>query len=379
MRRTSLAILWMVVSLGGCAAAVKTEGQSGPIAWRATDMGTVTRSIAGQAVDTYEFTLVIKNVSDRTIVFTRMDRTVYQAGGGDPGRGSREGPWALRPGVERRFPLYTYTRCTSPRGCEDRGGAQPLWQIVFTGVDDQDRPLESRFEVRLPPRSAPIYVQVSPATRRAPSPDLPAEGSVIPAPTPDQPATQVIARATSSSLTVEAPTWRRGDEWEFRTDSSTGKGAYVWTVDREETIDGVPTYVIRTGTREIFYRKADIATLRETVEGRTVLTHSPARLRYVWPLGVGKTWEQPIHEERPTEPRTTERVDVVTVEAEETVTVPAGTFRTLKIVYRNKGTQAIRYEEWYAPELKQPVLLREHLSSGLRVRELTGFRFEDAR
>lgn len=58
----------------------------------------------------------------------------------------------------------------------------------------------------------------------------------------------------------------------------------------------------------------------------------------------------------------------------ETVTVPAGTFRAVKLVCRNKATQAIRYEEWYAPELKHPVLLRERLTSGeLRVRELTSY------
>ena len=80
------------------------------------------------------------------------------------------------------------------------------------------------------------------------------------------------------------------------------------------------------------------------------------------------------HEERPTENRADDRVDVVSVEAEETVTVPAGTFRAVKLVCRNKATQAIRYEEWYAPELKHPVLLRERLTSGeLRVRELTSY------
>src|SRR5438445_13541341 len=69
-----------------------------------------------------------------------------------------------------------------------------------------------------------------------------------------------------------------------------------------------------------------------------------------------------------------ERADAVTVEAEETITVPAGTFKTFKVVYRNKGTGAIRYEEWYSPELKHPVLFRENLASGLRVRELIAFK-----
>jgi len=64
----------------------------------------------------------------------------------------------------------------------------------------------------------------------------------------------------------------------------------------------------------------------------------------------------------------------MTVEAEETVTVPAGTFKTVKVVCRNKKTGTVRYEAWYSLELKQIVKLRENLDSGLRVRELIAFK-----
>ena len=108
-----------------------------------------------------------------------MDRTVYQAGSGEPGRGMQEGRWELQPGGERQFPLYTYTRCPFARGCLDRSGAQPIWRIAFSGVDDQNRPLESRFEIVLPPRTAAKAVQVSPAGRRTPTSDTPPEGTII--------------------------------------------------------------------------------------------------------------------------------------------------------------------------------------------------------
>jgi hypothetical protein len=373
MRRL-LAMVWLVVACGGCAGIVRTEGTSGPIAWRATDFATVTRNIGGQPVDTYEFTLIVKNVSDRTIAFTRMDRTVYQAGSGQPGHSNVEGRWELRPGVERRFPFYSYQYCDHARGCEDRGGAQPLWRIVFSGTDDQARPVESRLEVMLPPRTAPKQVQIAAATRPAPKSDLPPEGSIIAPPKPEPAATQIVARATASTLSVEAPTWQRGDSWEFRWETPTGKGVFVWAVKQEQTLDGVPVYVISAdGTREIVYRKSDIAFVRETVDGTPVVVNTPPRLRYVWPLSVGRTWEQTLQEERGSPRRAGERADVVTVEAEETITVPAGTFQTLKIVCRNKDTQAIRYEEWYAPVVRHPVLLRERLAGGLRVRELTSF------
>ena len=375
MRWTGLVILSLVVSLTGCAGFVRTEGTSGPIAWRATDMGSVTRNIGGRAVDTYEFTLVVKNISERTIAFTRIERLVYQAGGGQPGRGSQEGRWELRPGVERRFPLYTWSNCTDSFGCLDRGGAQPIWRIGLLGTDDQQRPVESRFEIILPARTAPKYTHVAAAAYNpAPPAELGPEGSIIAAAKPESPATQVTARATAPTLTAEVPTWRRGDEWEFRWESPTNKGVFVWSVDREETVEGAPAYVIKVGTREIFYRKADIALIRETVDGALVLANTPPRLRYAWPLTVGKTWEQTLSQERASPRSSEQRADVVTVEAEETVSVPAGTFQTLKLVYRNKDTQAILYEEWYAPAVKHPVLLRERLTSGgLRVRELTSF------
>ncbi|HJY82307.1 MAG TPA: hypothetical protein VKK81_14650 [Candidatus Binatia bacterium] len=148
----------------------------------------------------------------------------------------------------------------------------------------------------------------------------------------------------------------------------------MWSVDREEAIDGVSHYVIKTGTREIFYRKADGALSRETVDGVTVLKHTPSRLLYAWPMRVGETWEQTILEERPKDRQTSERIDTVTVEAEELVIVPAGTFRTFKIVCRNKKTGALRYEQWYSPEAAQWVKIRENLDSGLRVRELIAFK-----
>jgi hypothetical protein len=65
--------------------------------------------------------------------------------------------------------------------------------------------------------------------------------------------------------------------------------------------------------------------------GRAVVLNStPPRLHYVWPMQVGQTWEQTMLEERPVARQANERVDTVMVEVEETVTVPAGTFKTIK-------------------------------------------------
>ncbi len=172
----------------------------------------------------------------------------------------------------------------------------------------------------------------------------------------------------------EPPVWKPGDEWAYRSESPAGTGTFVWSVDREEALDGVSHYVIKSGTRELFYRKSDLALSRETVDGVVVLKNTPARFYYVWPMQVGQTWDQTTLEERPTDRQTNERIDTVTVESEEVVTVPAGTFNTFKLVYKNKRTGALRYEAWYSLELKQLVKSRENLASGLRVRKLIAFK-----
>ena len=182
---------------------------------------------------------------------------------------------------------------------------------------------------------------------------------------------------TPRATATAPPAWEPGDAWAFRWSSPAGKGVFIWTVDREEAIEGTAHYVIKTGTREIFYRKSDIATTVETLDGATVLINTPPRQRYVWPLRVGHGWQQTVVEERPGARHTAERVYAVTVEAEETVVVPAGTFDAFKLVYRNKATGGVAYEEWFSPSVKHAVMLREHLESGLLVRELIAFKLND--
>jgi hypothetical protein len=192
------------------------------------------------------------------------------------------------------------------------------------------------------------------------------------------PAAQAVSTEKSpqpaDSTSAAVPVWKPGYEWAYRYENPAGNGTYVWSVDREEALDGVPHYVIKTGSRETFYRKSDFAFTRDTVDGVLVLKSTPPRLQCVWPLEVGKTWDQTILEERPKDRQTIERIDMATVETEETVTVPAGTFKTLKVVYRNKKTGATRYEAWYSPELKQVVKLRENRRNGVQVRELIAFK-----
>jgi hypothetical protein len=186
--------------------------------------------------------------------------------------------------------------------------------------------------------------------------------------------TPVTTGALSGPIAL--PVWHVGDEWQYAYKSPSDSGTYVWVVNRVETLDGVEHYVVKGGTRELFYRVSDLASSFERVDGVVVNRNTPPRLSYVWPLTVGKVWDQDFQNELPVDRQTTTRNSTWTVAAEETVTVPAGTFRTLKITWRNRNTSALLYEMWYAPDVKQWVKIREVLTNGVRDRELVSFKLK---
>ncbi len=121
---------------------------------------------------------------------------------------------------------------------------------------------------------------------------------------------------------------------------------------------------------------ASTSTHLERVDGVVISRDTPSRLAYVWPLTVGKTWEQSNRQERPVDRTTLDRNSVWTVDTDETITVPAGTFRTMKITWRNKNTGALIYQMWYSPDVKQWIKIREILSNGQRERELMSFKLK---
>jgi hypothetical protein len=356
---SSRSVLLIVLSVAGCAGLAKTEGTSGPVAWRAGDFAIVTRDVQGQLTETYEFKLVVKNISDRTVTFTSMQRTVYQAGGGQPGSSTASLRWELKPGAEWTYPLYSYTYCSASHGCLDRGGAQPIWRIALTGTDDQRRPIESRFEIILPARPA---TSVDRAITRRASP--PAEAAARPATTPPPP------RESATPLVVEAPVWQVGDEWEIRWQNPNGSGTFVWAVNRVETIDGTDYYVVAASEgREIYWRKRDRALYMDKLPAGIVTRNVPP-MEIPWPLSVGKSWEGRFTRERPTERATTEEARACSVEKEEHITVPAGTFATLKIVCRNTRDGQMSQELWYSPDVRQWVKERTPSGAGVQDREL---------
>ena len=177
-----------------------------------------------------------------------------------------------------------------------------------------------------------------------------------------------------ASAFAAAPTLKRGSEWAYRWESPQGKGTFVYVLDREETRDGAAWYVVKSGARELHFRKHDLAISLDVVDGQTEIRRSPATELLKWPLTAGQEWEQAYTVERPKDRSTTEIKAVCKTEREEMVTVPAGSFQTFKSVCHNKLTGAMLFELWYSPQAAAFVRERATFPYGVRERELIEYR-----
>lgn len=169
----------------------------------------------------------------------------------------------------------------------------------------------------------------------------------------------------------EAPTWTPGDEWSFRWESPSGTGTLVRTVDRDEEIDGVAHYVVRSGSRRTYLVKANLGIRLERVGDDVVVRLTPP-LGHAWPLQVGKAWESSYSREDPRAQQTQKAYRKCEAVGEDTVVVPAGSFVALHVVCRNRAGRVI-FESWYASEPKHWVRERVLQTSGLRTQDLVSY------
>jgi len=232
------------------------------------------------------------------------------------------------------------------------------------------------FRVALDHHARRLTLEVRPGRAAAASPAVVEPPGATPRPattTSNLPGGTTSPSPEAPLDTVPAPVWAVGDQWSFRWESPRGSGTFVWTVSREQAMTGVDCYVIVAGRRHIFYRRSDLAFVEEHVDGVVERRAVPPALNYAWPLALGRSWEERYTNERPIEQQTDTRSLRSAVEAEETVVVPAGTFRALKIVRRHMLGEAIDVETWYAPAARQMVRQRIHFNYGVQERELTSY------
>ena len=189
--------------------------------------------------------------------------------------------------------------------------------------------------------------------------------------------TRPAAPGPPGAPAAAAPVWKPGFEWTFRWESPRGSGTFVWSVTREETVGGEHCYVVWSGPLEIYWRTSDFASVLQKRLGRVELQYTPPRHNMMWPLSVGRSWEQLFVVERPLDRQTANRLWTWQVERTESVKVPAGTFDTWKIVVRDKWANSLVWEYWYSPDVRQIARSREVLSYGVETRELTKFKLGD--
>jgi hypothetical protein len=147
-------------------------------------------------------------------------------------------------------------------------------------------------------------------------------------------------------------------------------------MDREELVNGVTYYVIKSGSsRESYYRKSDFAFYMDKLNGEVETRFSPPAAFFAWPLVSGAKLEVRYTRERPLERQTDEVVLLCEVGSVESATVQAGTFSdVVKITCRNSRTNTPNFEAWVSPAVKRMVRERSYFSYGVRERELIGLK-----
>lgn len=145
-------------------------------------------------------------------------------------------------------------------------------------------------------------------------------------------------------------------------------------MDRFDAIDGIDAIVVRSGNREIFYRRADGAHILDKVDGAIVIRNAPPVTLIAFPFQAGSAWTLEYTRERPVARQTDAMLLDCRAGPAETVTVPAGTFSASHVSCVHRLGGALGFEVWYAPEVGNSAKERTVFSYGIRERELVGFK-----
>jgi hypothetical protein len=145
--RFIIALLGLI--LAGCASlGARTEGTSGPVHWQATQLH-VSPPTAWEKRETYQFTLVLRELQGTALTLTRISAQVHNAFGSFPVPWEKIGAWQLAPHGEVRIPLASTRYCPYVH-CREPNPLAPAWHLNLTGVGVQGQPIQIAIEVQLP-------------------------------------------------------------------------------------------------------------------------------------------------------------------------------------------------------------------------------------
>ena len=146
--------------------------------------------------------------------------------------------------------------------------------------------------------------------------------------------------------------WQVGTEFVFKTTTAESERSRTAQVAGIRNHRGRQAYEYVRGNSTFLYDVATNNWIGTIENGTLVRSAEPFREVYQWPLWVGKTYRGKYDFTNHTEGRTWYgTAPFWEVEAVETITVPAGTFETLRI--QSGPGKGVGFEEtyWYAPEL----------------------------
>lgn len=147
INKAILSCIAMVLIVSCSLMGSQTKGTSGPVAWEATDLRLIKRTIGGYKEDLYAFTLVLKEIHGTSITFTNRELTVW-----DVDIGARtsnvKGTWKLKPYGELRIPFSSYR--TGEIFFTLPSTWTPRWRIIFTGTNSKGEDIRVDIVARLP-------------------------------------------------------------------------------------------------------------------------------------------------------------------------------------------------------------------------------------
>lgn len=142
-----------------------------------------------------------------------------------------------------------------------------------------------------------------------------------------------------------------GSEWSYvrRDSGSYGSGVshVSWKSLPMQNWQGRPHYSHEGPEGTILIDQTSGSFAAQTRDGKPTVSWDPP-LGYHWPMWVGESWSTPMRITNYSTNQTAESRSWFTVEAQETVNVPAGTYRTYRILY---STPTVWGYLWWSPEL----------------------------
>lgn len=202
-----------------------------------------------------------------------------------------------------------------------------------------------------------------------------AEYKVLTSPGIEQPRTE-SKPSPGQGLRAEKPEWKVGYEWKYAWKRPGESGTGTREIIKEDTFEGVPSWLVKVGRNEQFYTKDTLGQLAIMSKGKLVSKRTPPRRFLVWPVEVGKEWRDTYLLEN-IEEKSSRNIDVRRVVSKrEQVTVPAGAFEAFKIETYNSYDNRLLEEHWYSPAAKWFVKIREYRREGLREEELMSIKVD---